>query len=141
MKPCYYTLAPNPVELLRAYSVTAYQIRFSWGPPPTGLFQGFIVEYIDHSGNLIEEELLVFLQANKIFMIYFQGKMQCLNFQTGFVFFKHVFFPRGGYLRYSADELEPGYSYTFNVFAIAKKPNDDTELIKSVATQMQQDAG
>ena len=56
-------------------------------------------------------------------------------------FLKHVFFPRGGYLRYSADELEPGYSYTFKVFAIAKDPTDDTKMVKSNATQIQQDAG
>ena len=67
--------------------------------------------------------------------------MQCLNFHNCFNFLRHVFFPRGGYLRYSADELEPGYSYTFNVFAIAKKLNDDAELVKSNATQIQQDAG
>ena len=71
----------------------------------------------------------------------FPRKKPMLELSELFRFFKLVFFPRGGYLRYSADELEPGYSYTFKVFAIAKKPNDDAELVKSDATQIQQDAG
>ena len=43
--------APNPVpgEFIRAYSVTAYEIKLTWKPPSTGYYVGFRVEYEDQN--------------------------------------------------------------------------------------------